>query len=136
MAKKNDSQKMISEVPPVGDESPAKNEWLETRISDAPAKTQVPQTSVPVAKRENVASIPQYHTQANSQITIDVRRQGFEIKSGVFRLQNFVDGAEYKDVLNNRYIWSIGRNLHDGRVEAAIDTRYYGDPNWECLFLR
>ena len=73
---------------------------------------------------------------SNQAVVIDVRREGVEIKPGVFRLERFVDGAEYIDALNRRYVWSIGRNIHDGRVEAAIDTRYYGDANWECLFLR
>lgn len=68
--------------------------------------------------------------------TIDVRREGREISEGIFRLPRFVDGKDYCDLARQRYIWSIGKNVFDGRIEASMDSRYYGDPNWECLFLR
>ena len=136
MAKKNDPQKMTSEVPPVSDETPS-NDWTESRRPESQAKTAASVvTSAPISNPVAKVEIPEFHTQRSTPIVVDVRRQGVEIKAGVFRLQRFIDGADYKDVLNNRWVWSIGRNVHDGRVEAAIDTRYYGDPNWECLFLR
>lgn len=66
---------------------------------------------------------------------VDVRRAGQQIAEGVFRIhQQFVQGAIYVDSLNNRRIGSIGRNVFDGRIEAAVDARYSGDINWECLF--
>ena len=37
--------------------------------------------------------------------------------------------------LGGRVILSTGMATL-GEIEAALDARYYGDPNWECLFLR
>lgn len=73
---------------------------------------------------------------ASDKLVIDVRRAGHQIAEGVFRLKRYIDGPDYVDTLNSRRIGSIGRNVHDGRIEAAVDARYYGNPNWECLFMR
>jgi hypothetical protein len=67
---------------------------------------------------------------------LDVRREGRELSEGVFQLKRFIDHVDYCDTLKERWIWSIGKNVHDGRIQASVDTRYYNDPNWECLFLR
>lgn len=67
---------------------------------------------------------------------LDVRREGQQIAEGVYRLGRFIDGKDYCDASTERWIWSVGRNVFDGRIEAAYDSRYYGSPNWECLFLR
>jgi hypothetical protein len=66
---------------------------------------------------------------------IDVRVEGQEVGDGVFQLPRFVQGADYCDSKTERWIWSIGKDFK-GRVFAAVDTRYYGDPNYDCLFLR
>lgn len=71
-----------------------------------------------------------------TQRVIDVRRAGFQIVEGVFRLQRYVPDAVYVDAINNRQVGSIGRNVFDNRIEAAIDSRYSNDPNWDCLFSR
>ena len=67
---------------------------------------------------------------------LDVRREGREIREGVFALSRFVEGKDYCDSARERWIWSVGRNLFDGRIEASGDSRYHGDASWECLYLR
>jgi len=67
---------------------------------------------------------------------IDVRREGREIREGVFALSRFIEGKDYCDSATGRWIWSVGRNLFDGRIEASSDVRYSDDASWECLLLR
>jgi len=67
---------------------------------------------------------------------IDVRKVGKPIAEGVFRLQSYDPNKDYCDSLTERWIWSIGKNVFDNRIEASGDARYYGDPNWSTLFLR
>lgn len=67
---------------------------------------------------------------------LDVRRVGVQVAEGIFRLQRFDENKDYCDSVKERWIWSVGKNVFDGRIEASSDTRYYNDPNWECLFLR
>ncbi len=35
-----------------------------------------------------------------------------------------------------QWIWSIGRRLSDGAIFAALDARFYGNPEFHCLWLR
>ena len=67
---------------------------------------------------------------------LDVRREGTMISEGVFELRRFVPDKDYCDSVKERWIESIGRNVFDKRIMAASDARYYGDSNWEELFLR
>jgi hypothetical protein len=67
---------------------------------------------------------------------LDVRKEGVQVAEGIFRLKRYIDGKDYCDALKERWIWSVGRHVFDGRIEASNDSRYYQDPNWECLFLR
>lgn len=128
MAKKPVDQSLVSEVPPVEEAAPApKAEPAPSAIGGVMGRTLTRNIPDPAP----VVSAP-----GQFDGMIDVRREGFQISDGIFHLNRFVEGADYADFLNQRRIWSIGRNVHDGRIEAALDTRYYGDPNWECLFLR
>lgn len=55
----------------------------------------------------------------------------------VYVLDNeFVVGADYCDLSEEVWIWSIGRHQKNGHIYAATDTRFYGDPDFECLWLR
>ena len=67
---------------------------------------------------------------------LNVLAEGRMDRPGLYELRRFVDGRDYCDPQNEWWIWSIGRSVVDGRIFAATDTRFYGDPNWECLFLR
>ncbi len=67
---------------------------------------------------------------------LDVLQEGHEISDGLYLLRRFVDGRDYCDPKREWWIWSIGRNVFDGRIMASVDTRFYQDPNWDCLFLR
>jgi len=81
-------------------------------------------------------SSPAPTVRADPKTVLDVRREGSQLDEGVFRLRRFVEGAEYADLLNRRLIRSVGRNVFDGRIEAAVDSRYSGSPNWECMYSR
>ena len=67
---------------------------------------------------------------------LDVLREGRMIQPGLYQLSRFVDNKDYCDSKNEWWIWSVGKNVFDNRIMASTDTRFYGDPNWECLFLR
>ena len=55
---------------------------------------------------------------------------------GSYLLQKYVDGVDYCDRETEEWIWSIGRSAADGRVLAGTDSRYYLNPNFDCLWLR
>jgi len=67
---------------------------------------------------------------------LDVRRVGKPVAEGVFSLKSYDPNKDYCDSMTERWIWSIGQNVFDNRIEAAGDSRYYQDRNWSCLFLR
>lgn len=67
---------------------------------------------------------------------LDVRKIGVQVSEGVFRLKSYDQNKDYCDAAKERWIWSIGKNVFDGRIEASNDARFYQDPNWSCLFLR
>lgn len=56
--------------------------------------------------------------------------------AGTFRLDRFVDDSDYCVGSTEQWIWSIGRRLTDGEIFAAIDTRFYQNPEFHCLWLR
>lgn len=56
--------------------------------------------------------------------------------AGTFRLDRFVEGADYFVGSTEQWIWSIGRRLRDGAIFAAIDSRFAGNPEFHCLWLR
>jgi len=59
-----------------------------------------------------------------------------DLYRGTFRLDAFVDGADYCVGSTEQWIWSIGRRLSDGAIFAALDSRFYNNPEFHCLFLR
>lgn len=67
---------------------------------------------------------------------LDVRTVGTYVSDGLFELPTYVDGADYADARDERWIWSIGKSDMDGRIFAATDDRFYLCPGWECIFLR
>ena len=67
---------------------------------------------------------------------LDVLREGRMIQPGLYQLKRFIEDKEYCDPRNEWWISSIGKSVFDNRIMAATDSRFYGDPNWECLFLR
>jgi hypothetical protein len=59
-----------------------------------------------------------------------------EMFRGTFRLDRFVDDVDYFVGSTEQWIWSIGRRLSDGAIFAAIDSRFYQNPEFTCLWLR
>lgn len=71
-----------------------------------------------------------------SEQCLDVRVIGKEVEPGVFELEAFLPEVDYCDAQTESWIWSIGRRKSDGKIFAAVDTRYYLDDAYECLWLR
>ena len=59
-----------------------------------------------------------------------------DIYRGTFHLDRFVDDADYCVASTEQWIWSIGRRLSDGEIFAALDSRFYQNPDFHCLWLR
>ena len=70
----------------------------------------------------------------NSGEAIDLSKN--ETKDGFYILKQFVDGADYCDLKNETWIWSIGKNYKTGQILASTDTVFYQNPDFECLWLR
>ena len=92
-----------------------------------------------------VKGVPTVRLPKGKNNRLDVRAEGTQVDTGVWRLARFVLDCEYVAVQirsdhNGKPskvlspVVSIGRNRHDGRVEAALDSRYEGSNDWECLF--
>lgn len=68
---------------------------------------------------------------------IDVTTIGrYDTTSDVYVLDRFIDGVDYAESPRERWIYSIGRNKSDGKILAAFDTRFYLNPEVDCLWLR
>ncbi len=67
---------------------------------------------------------------------LSVLAEGTKISDGYYELKRFVEDKDYCDPQREWWIWSIGRRFSDGQIFAATDTRFYDNPNFECLFLR
>ncbi len=59
-----------------------------------------------------------------------------DLYRGTFRLDRFVEDVDYLVGSTEQWIWSIGRRVTDGAIFAAIDSRFYGNPEFICLWLR
>lgn len=59
-----------------------------------------------------------------------------DLYRGTFRLDRFVEDCDYCVRSTEQWIWSIGRRLSDGAIFAALDARFYGNPEFRCLWLR
>jgi len=66
---------------------------------------------------------------------LSVRDIGQEVEPGLFKLNKFVDGADYFDPETEQFIWTIGKD-QDGEIYAAYDGRFWNDPEYETLFAR
>lgn len=54
----------------------------------------------------------------------------------LYHLERYIDGVDYCDAQDERWIWSIGLCLLDGKVIASTDTRFYKNAEFDCLWLR
>lgn len=55
---------------------------------------------------------------------------------GEYILPDFIENRDYCNAETEEWIWSIGRDKETGEILAAHDTRFYGHPSYECLWLR
>ncbi len=59
-----------------------------------------------------------------------------DLYRGTFRLDRFVEDVDYLAGSTEQWIWSIGRRLSDGAIFAALDSRFYQNSEFQCLWLR
>jgi len=55
---------------------------------------------------------------------------------GYYILTHFVEDVDYCDKQTEQWIWSIGRHNQTGEILASIDTAFYNNPTYTCLWLR
>ena len=70
---------------------------------------------------------------------IDVGAIGEKVPSHtghVWMIHNYMEGVDYCDAESEIWIWSIGKNKQDGKYYAASDARFYGNPLFDCVWLR
>ncbi len=67
---------------------------------------------------------------------LDVLKEGKQLEDGLYKLNQFIDDADYCDGSRELWIWSIGQNRKTGEILASTTTRFYQNPEFECLFLR
>jgi predicted thioredoxin/glutaredoxin len=67
---------------------------------------------------------------------LSVLTEGRQLDTSMYELNRFVEDKDYCDPKAERWIWSIGKRFKDGKIFAATDVRFHGDPNYDCLFLR
>jgi len=84
---------------------------------------------------------PELQRRLHSGETLDVTDLGIEIEPGVWKLNKFIDGAEYYDSKNKRWIISIGKDKATGDIYASSDGRFYDskgqeDFPYETLWLQ
>jgi hypothetical protein len=61
---------------------------------------------------------------------------GFEGEIWELKRGAFVEDADYWDAAHEMAIWSIGRRKTDGRVFASVDSRFYQNAMFYCIWLR
>lgn len=66
--------------------------------------------------------------------TIGTEKEGFEGR--VWELKKFIEDHDYCDAKGEQWIWSIGQRVTDNRIFASVDTRFYQNPMFKCLWLR
>ncbi len=69
---------------------------------------------------------------------LDIREIGKPVPGTgeeIFELDKFIDGKDYCDAQREWWVWSIGQGM-DGKIFAAFDTRFFRNPQYECLWLR
>lgn len=64
---------------------------------------------------------------------MDIRLVGKEISEGLYEIFTYDQRCRYFDPSKQRMIQSIGRKFGDSRIFGSIDTRFEGDPTYECL---
>lgn len=56
--------------------------------------------------------------------------------SGNYILEALVEDVDYCDAESERWVWSIGQHIETGVILASLDSRFYQNPAYKCLWLR
>lgn len=67
---------------------------------------------------------------------LDVEKIGTKLEDGTYELSFFEEDVDYCVASSEAWIWSIGRRYNDNAIFASKDTRFYNNPDYECLWLR
>jgi hypothetical protein len=59
-----------------------------------------------------------------------------EISNGEYEVIDFIEDMDYCDQKKEEWIWSIGRHHITKKIYASTDTKFYMNPEYECLWLR
>ena len=51
-------------------------------------------------------------------------------------LDAFAEDIDYCDAKREMWVWSIGRRKSDGVILASMDTVFYQNDAFDCLWLR
>lgn len=75
--------------------------------------------------------------------TIDLLTIGREIEPGLYEIDlqkcpidTFSQGLDFCDSSKEKWVYSVGKNLASSKVYASTDSRFYCNPEYECLWLR
>lgn len=60
----------------------------------------------------------------------------YQTSGGDYVLPQFFEGMDYADCETEEYVWSIGKRKSDGTIFASVTTKFYMNPDYECLWLR
>lgn len=55
---------------------------------------------------------------------------------GDYILESFPSNMDFCDALTEGWIWSVGRHLKTGQILASTTSKFYLNPEYDCLFLR
>jgi hypothetical protein len=66
---------------------------------------------------------------------IDLSKNG-RTKDGDYIITNFVDDSDYCDAEKEEWIWSIGRHKKTNQILASTSSKFYQNPDYDCLWLR
>ena len=71
-------------------------------------------------------------------IDLSQYKEASDAGGSIYRLPPgvFNDNKDYCDASTEQWVWSIGKHRHSGEVLAALDSRFYQNEDYECLWLR
>lgn len=67
---------------------------------------------------------------------IDVSDLGIEVKPGIWKLNKFIDGAEYYDSKHQAWIKMIVKDKDTGEMYASVSNKGFPQGEYETIWLR
>lgn len=60
----------------------------------------------------------------------------FPREGNFYVLSHVIEGMDYCDASSEHWVWSIGRRISDGKILASLTPCFYGNKDYDCLWLR